>query len=141
MNDFIVQLLTRITNKLDEVDQSRKLPSNEPTYNQQTPKQQAPNQKVSNQSPDNKNTINEKINNAIAMGIKSEVENIYQNSSLIRLTLKLNIFISMILICLIMFFIFFAFKRRHQIKKPYRSIFSFMKSFCLIKAKIMRILL
>ena len=96
MNDFIVQLLQRITNKLDESTSQ--------------PKSQT---KIENSKQPS------------ALEIKSEVDSILHNSSLIKLSLHLNVFISMILICLIMFFFFFIFKRRHLIKKPYLSIFSF----------------
>lgn len=95
MNDFIIQLLQRITNRLDEVKQPIKVNDKETS------------------------------NNAIALEIKSEVDSILNNSSLIRLSLHLSIFISMILICLIMCLIIFVFKRKNLHKKPYRSIFSF----------------
>ena len=93
MNDYIIQLLQRITTKLDELSQLK-----------QTPKE--------------KNTTS-------ILEIKNKINSILNNSSLIRLSLHLNIFISLILITLIMFFIAILFKRRHLIKKPYLSIFSF----------------
>lgn len=97
MNDYIIQLLNRITTKLDEKTQL--------AY------------KLEEQKPNKENT-------AIALEIKSEVDSILNNSSLIRLSLHLSIFVSLVLIGLILFILTLVFRRRH-IKKPYRSIFSF----------------
>ena len=94
MNDFIIQLLQRITNRLEESNQVRR--DNEPAKQ-----------------------------DAVALEIKSEVDSMLHNSSLIKLSLRLSIFISLVLICLIVFVALFLFKRRHLIKKPYLSIFSF----------------
>lgn len=99
MNDLIVQLLQRITNRLDENRPPRKLTID------RSQEQQA--------------------NKAIAMEIKSEVDSILNNSSLIKLSLHLSIFISMILICFIMCIALVLFKRRSLLKRPYMSIFSF----------------
>lgn len=94
MNDFIIQLLTRITNRIEEVSQ------------------------LNNKEPNRENT-------AVALEIKSEVDSILQNSSMIKLSLHLSIFISLVLISLMFFVGLFVFRRRHLIKKPYLNIFSF----------------
>ena len=99
MNDLIVQLLQQITNRLDERSPTRKAAS--------------------------KDDDQQQINKAIAMEIKSEVDSILNNSSLIKLSLHLSIFISMILICFIMCVALVLFKRRSLLKRPYTSIFSF----------------
>lgn len=99
MNDLIVQLLQQITNRLDERSPARKTVD-------KTGKDQL-------------------ANKAIAMEIKAEVDSILNNSSLIKLSLHLSIFISMILICFIMCLALILFKRRSLLKRPYTSIFSF----------------
>ena len=99
MNDLIVQLLQQITNRLDERSPTRKMAD--------------------------KSKEQQLANRAIAMEIKSEVDSILNNSSLIKLSLHLSIFISMILICFIMCIVLVLFKRRSLLKRPYTSIFSF----------------
>lgn len=100
MNDLIVQLLQQITNRLDERSPAKKADKNSKEQQQLA-------------------------NKAIAMEIKSEVDSILNNSSLIKLSLQLSIFISMILIGFIMCLALMLFKRRSLLKRPYTSIFSF----------------
>lgn len=104
MNDLIVQLLQRITNRLDENSNS---PSRRLTIERNREQQQP------------------LANKAIATEIKAELDSILNNSSLIKLSLHLSIFISMILICFIMCIALVLFKRRNLLKRPYTSIFSF----------------